>query len=231
MLIPGGVLTVPALFLAGAASSLHCALMCGALSGAQARLQRGIGAGQATALVHAGRIGGYAALGALAGSLGAHLLQLLPAAGAARWLQGLAAVALIVIGVQQFVAAMQRRRRGTGCCAPPQAVALQRWMPQRLQLFVRGAAWALLPCGVLYSMVLLAAFSASAATGAMLMSAFAAGSAPLLIAAGVAAAWRPQHWRLSQLGAAMMVVLGAATLFAAADPAAAGLAAWCHVLR
>jgi hypothetical protein len=29
----------------------------------------------------------------------------------------------------------------------------------------------------------------------------------------------------------MMVVLGAATLFAAADPAAAGLAAWCHVLR
>lgn len=62
--------------LTGLAGSLHCVLMCGPLAGAlpTGRLSAAGTAG-ARALYHAGRVGTYAALGALAGTLGQQALS------------------------------------------------------------------------------------------------------------------------------------------------------------
>ena len=231
MWIPGGVLTVPALFVVGAASSVHCALMCGALSAAQGRLSGGLPANQGMVLVHGGRIVGYTLLGAFAGALGARVLSLLPASGIARWLQGFAALALIAVGAQQLYAALRRRAAGLPECCSVTLPQSARHLPRRVQCFLRGMAWALVPCGLLYSILMLAVFSASAVSGALLLAAFAAGSAPLLALVGTAGSWRPRRQRLTQLGGALMIALGAATLLAVADPALAKYAAWCQIAR
>jgi sulfite exporter TauE/SafE len=49
-----------------------------------------------------------------------------------------------------------------------------------------GLAWGWLPCGMTYSMLLLAATTASAPLGAAVMLAFGAGTLPSMITAGVA---------------------------------------------
>gem|GEM_PF-4869485 len=54
-----------------------------------------------------------------------------------------------------------------------------------------GCAWALMPCGLLYSAALLAALGGSAAHGALIMAAFASGSAAWLLAA-------PWLWRVAR---------------------------------
>ncbi len=227
MWIPGGALTVPALFAAGAASSVHCALMCGSLGALQSQLRGSVSAPRALAVVHLGRICSYGALGALAGSAGARLIGLLPDANAGRWPQGLAAAVLMILGIQQIVRTASRRGSRPGCCIPQVATSSERWPPS-LRLFARGAAWGLMPCGLLYSMVLLAAFSRNAVGGALFLSAFAAGSAPLLALAGFTGAWRPSQRHLTRLAGAAMISLGGLTLAALADPAAARIAAWCQ---
>ena len=49
-----------------------------------------------------------------------------------------------------------------------------------------GLAWGWLPCGMTYSMLLLAATTASVATGAAVMLAFGLGTLPSMVTAGVA---------------------------------------------
>jgi sulfite exporter TauE/SafE len=49
-----------------------------------------------------------------------------------------------------------------------------------------GLAWGWLPCGLSYSMLLLAATTASAASGALVMAAFGAGTLPAMVTATVA---------------------------------------------
>ena len=63
-----------------------------------------------------------------------------------------------------------------------------------------GMAWALMPCGLLYSALLVAALSGAAWTGAGSMVAFAAGSALWLLAAPYA--WRWLSGRVSHVRAA-----------------------------
>jgi sulfite exporter TauE/SafE len=48
-----------------------------------------------------------------------------------------------------------------------------------------GLAWGWLPCGLSYSMLLLAATTANAATGATVMLAFGAGTLPSMLGAGL----------------------------------------------
>jgi len=55
-----------------------------------------------------------------------------------------------------------------------------------------GSLWALMPCGLLYSAVMVAALSGSVANGAMTMALFAAGSSVSLLAG---------PWLLLRLGA------------------------------
>ncbi|HKY90041.1 MAG TPA: sulfite exporter TauE/SafE family protein [Nevskiaceae bacterium] len=162
------ILSVPALFVAGAASGLHCALMCAPL---HARL-----AARRPVALQAGRIAAYGVLGAIVGGVGAWWLRpglLTEAAPAVRvaMLLGLAVALLLPL-------------RSRACCARPPIAA----RPGVLRTFAVGFATGLAPCIVLYAALAYAALSGSAAQGGLLMIAFGLGTLPA-VALGIVA-WR-----------------------------------------
>lgn len=217
-------LTAPALFAAGLAASPHCALMCGALGAAQMRTRGAVPWREAQLLVHWGRVLGYSALGALAGTLGAVLLPALPQPGIGRIVQGLAALLLILGGLLQFRGAHILPR---ACCArPPECFA--RW-PARVRLFLQGLAWAALPCGILYGVLMLASFTGSAAGGALLMASFGLGTVPLLLASGglAHALTQARGGSALQYGAGIALIFLGVAAGAAALSHGSDLFAWC----
>lgn len=210
-------LTAPALFVAGATTSLHCALMCGAINAAQARSHGPVPLREALLLVHGGRVLGYALLGALAGALGARLALWLPSTQSGTALQLLAALALVAAGVQQL---RGRRHRPQAGCGPRESS----WrrgvtaLPPYGRLFGQGLLWALMPCGILYTIVLLAALTASPLSGFALLAAFGLGTVPLMGVSGglFGLATRPQDTRALRYGAgAALIALGAGVAAAA----------------
>jgi len=210
-------LTAPALFLAGATTSLHCALMCGAVNAAQARSHGPVPLPAALALVHAGRVLGYALLGLLAGALGARLAFWLPDVAGGRALQGLAALALIAAGLQQFGVRPLVRANHAACLRDGGMGGIggltPMGFPPRLRLFSQGLLWALMPCGILYTVVLLAGLTASPVAGFLLLAAFGLGTVPLMGASGglLRLALRPQRARrLRHAAGAALVTLGLA---------------------
>jgi sulfite exporter TauE/SafE len=83
-------------------------------------------------------------------------------------------------------------------------------MPQALGL---GLLWGLLPCGLVYSVLLLAASTADAVSGSLVMLAFGIGTMPAMIATGLSAAKLAQFMSRRRLGAGLLIVLiGLATI-------------------
>jgi len=64
---------------------------------------------------------------------------------------------------------------------------MKRFIPVRTvpQAFFTGAVWGWLPCGLVYSVLISALATGSAAHGALLMLAFGAGTLPNLLAMGL----------------------------------------------
>ena len=193
MNVDPGAVSLGAALVAGFAASGHCLGMCGGIAGALAmrRPEAGFGARLGYALAYnLSRITSYAVAGALAGLLGRTLLAAVnvkPLSIAFRVLAGaimIAAAVQIVSGwrlLGPLEAAGSRLWRRVAPWAGRQgragglggAVAL-------------GLAWGWLPCGMTYSMLLLAATTASAVTGAAVMLAFGVGTLPSMVTAGVA---------------------------------------------
>jgi hypothetical protein len=168
----------------GLLGGAHCIGMCGGFVLAAA-------AGRQRAwLFHAGRLTGYAVIGALAGLLGGTV----DVAGAA---VGLRPLRLILFGalLSAFglaVAGLVPRRwlePGAGLVTRVLAAARARGGMSASLLF--GLSIALLPCGLLYPMYALAASSGSPLHGGALLVVFGLGTVPLLAAAS---------WGLARLG-------------------------------
>ncbi|MDB6068956.1 MAG: hypothetical protein JWL81_127 [Verrucomicrobiales bacterium] len=175
--------TAAGAFIAGLATSLHCAGMCGPVACTLLTLKKNPGQDPQTpaALYHIGRILSYASLGALAGALGkwpltrfTHSpLQILP------WLLAIALLA-IATGLTYKL---------------PRPLAFKKWatrtrfklatIPVKRGALALGLATPLLPCGPLYLMLGIALASGSALRGVEFMLAFTLGTIPLL--------WLAQH--------------------------------------
>lgn len=170
----------------GLAGGAHCALMCGPLCAACAHSPSGAAMPRLLGL-QAGRLMGYASLGLLAGGVGGLLRFGLDAD---LWLlaRSLVALSLVVAG------AVLLGWRG------PERLALRalplwqrhfgaRWggsLARRPELtLLLGAAWALLPCGLLYAALFLTASSGGAAQGVLTMTAFGIGTLPAVIASSL----------------------------------------------
>jgi uncharacterized protein len=182
---------VPA-FLAGLLGGVHCAGMCGGLVSAFA-----LGLpGDRSALAHqvscnVGRVATYVLLGALAGVVGAGTLifeRTLPVqkilfAASCLMLLGLG---LYLAGLFARFAALERIGQGLWRRAQP---LLARVLPIRSvgSALAAGVLWGFLPCGLVYSGVVLALASASAVHGALIMAVFGAGTLPNLLAMGLVA--------------------------------------------
>lgn len=221
---------------AGLSSTPHCAAMCGPLSAAVCSRST-----QAAAPLRyqLGRLMGYALLGVLAGQLG-HALGSLQLGPNARWgFRALIAVSCLFLayglwgrGRVQLVPARLRPSHRAG----PRSSPIQRvlgLLPR--DVLGLGALSALLPCGALYTALLLAAGSGDARAGAALMFGFALASGLPLIASGAALrlrALRPGR-RGARLLATLLVFVAAFALVqpllaAPSGPVAADAPAPCH---
>ena len=194
-----------AAFLVGLLGSVHCAGMCGGIVGALALAPPRPGATlialRAAAVAPAlprtlaynlGRIASYGAAGALAGGIAGGALRLgaLPALQAGAYV--LANLLLVALGLYLMDAWRGIARIEAGGQALWRRVAplLRRVGPPDTagRLFLAGALWGWLPCAMVYSVLVTAMLSGSAAGGAALMLAFGLGTLPMMMALGLAGA-------------------------------------------
>jgi sulfite exporter TauE/SafE len=191
-----GTVGLGAALVAGLAGSGHCLAMCGGVAGALAMRGNAAGTGVGTRVAHAvvynvSRVASYAVAGALAGLLGRALLAAIDVASLA--------VALRVVAGTVMIAAAGRLLFGWRLLDPLEAAGARLWRRVAPWASVRarssgslggavalGFAWGWLPCGLTYSMLLLAATTASASTGALVMAAFGLGTLPAMVSTTLA---------------------------------------------
>jgi sulfite exporter TauE/SafE len=175
----------------GFAGSAHCGAMCGAIASSGAATSSGRRAVLGTFL-NAGRVLTYAIAGGLVGGLGALLGDISTLRHGFIALRGLAGALLVVLGVGlalrvRSFALLDRIGAPVWRIVRPWALRLSGpSTPGRA--FAFGALWGLLPCGLVYAALGLAATSGSVAGGAMTMLAFGAGTLPALVLIGSLAA-------------------------------------------
>jgi sulfite exporter TauE/SafE len=210
-----------AAFLAGFFGSAHCVGMCGGIAGLFAvkleiaSLSRRLGLGL---LYNAGRVLGYATLGFLAAGVGETLAGVIPAlAGPVRLLSGLL---IILVGLRLAFdwRALDLLERGGAVLWHRIAPSARGLLPvtSSWQAIALGFLWGWLPCGLVYSALLIAATSGEALNGAVVMTAFGLGTLPAMLLTGLGAAqlqvFMARQW--ARRGAGLIVVLmGIVTLW------------------
>jgi sulfite exporter TauE/SafE len=213
------------LFLVGLLGGIHCMGMCGGIVSA---LSMGGGSRFSLHLAYSsGRIVSYALAGAIAGALGSMSLALsdqLPVRIALYVLANLMLVALgfYLIGLTRALAFTEQLGQPLWRYLQPLS---RRYLPARTvaQAFPLGLLWGWLPCGLVYSALITALSSGSAASGAGLMLAFGVGTLPNLLLAGLLAVrlrvyasnpWVRRVAGLLVLGFGVWGLIGAARLAA-----------------
>ena len=202
----------------GFLGSAHCFGMCGGISGlfAVSANVQSLKTQVPKAFAHnAGRVITYAVLGALVAWLGKGAVDSLPALGPpVRLASG---ILMILVGLQLAF--------GWRILAPIETAGAKIWnriapaakglvpVETLVQALGLGLIWGWLPCGLVYSVLLLAATTTEPASGALVMLTFGLGTMPAMIATGVSASKLAQFMNRRRLSAGLLIVLiGIATI-------------------
>ena len=167
--------------LMGLVGGPHCVAMCGA---ACAGIGQAAGPRKNTAILsfQAGRVIGYSALGALAAATIQGLGWLTVQSAALRPVWSMFHVAALLLGLVLLLRAQQPvwlERAGRSIWARAKALGAGAGGAPVLL----GTLWALLPCGLLYSALLVAAMAGGPLAGAVVMALFAVGTSVTMTAA------------------------------------------------
>jgi len=224
-----------AALLAGFTSSAHCFAMCGGIAGALGMHAKAAGSNANVAFVaglyQIGRISGYALVGALVGLVGSQAARVLDLVRVGSLLRVASGVLIILLGLRLLVRwnALQWIER----------LGARFWMRLRplvqfagtraglIKPLTMGLLWSLLPCGLIYSMLLLAAMSADPGRGAMIMLAFGAGTLPAMFSTSLLSARlqsKMSHPIVRIASGLAMTVLGVWMIYAALMIGAGGQA-------
>jgi sulfite exporter TauE/SafE len=200
---------------ASLAGSPHCAGMCGAFAWMAAP---GASPRRAVAVYHLSRLAGYLMLGAVAGALGDVAGRFGALAGIGRAAAMVAGACMVAGGAAGLLGASGLRLPGHG--RPAGGFMLAAAMRVRAanaltRAAVIGAATAMLPCGLLYTFVAVAAASGHAWSGAVMMLVFWTGSIPAFAFLATAArrATGPLGRRLPLVTASALIIVGVLTMF------------------
>ena len=176
----------PLLVVSGMLGSAHCLGMCGPFALAigsaapawQVNLRRQL-------IYSTGRIFTYAVLGVAAAWVGLEATRSLAGWGNASAV--LAIAAGLILCVQGLWSAGLLPKRGVGVGACPGAGMFRTLLAGQgtLDVFLAGLFTGLLPCGLLYGMLALAASTSDLPQGLVTMIAFGAGTVPAMVLAGV----------------------------------------------
>lgn len=229
-----GALTLGAALLLGLAASGHCFVMCGGISAAlgMATAKRADGRPQPHLLVgyQLGRIASYALAGLLFGGVLGGLVALLDIDAVRRSLRALSALALLLGALVAF-GRVRDPGFGIGRRLWPKLAPLGRRLLPVTNLpraFAFGTVWGWMPCGFVYTVLLIATLQLDALGAAATMAAFGLGTAPAMLATAFGAqrfvgfAAKPAGKRLA--GA----VLLASAALTVAGPWLLGSAPWLH---
>lgn len=213
------MMTYPLILVAGMLGSSHCVGMCGGFAlmlgmRQESRVGRVISQG----LYTLGRVFTYAVMGALAGAFGAKLSR-----SVSDWINVPAALSLVAglfLIWQGLVAAGVRFRRTPASTAHKAPCLMATGFrsilqaPGRVNVFLAGLLTGLLPCGLVYGFLSLAASTGDLVQGALTMIAFGFGTAPLMIATGLSGALLGVvvRQRLLRVAAVCVVITGALTV-------------------
>jgi sulfite exporter TauE/SafE len=215
-------------FLMALLGGVHCVGMCGGIVGAltfglppDKRNQFG-GVLPYQLAYNLGRILSYGVAGAIMGGLGLLLAQFAPVQYAQKILLGIAGLFMVALGlylggwwfglnrVEQAGSVLWRRIEPLG----------RRLLPVRTlgQALVLGLLWGWIPCGLVYSALILAVSAGGVLPGAGVMLAFGLGTLPNLLAMGFAVgavAHLTQKPWVRQSAGAMVIAFGVITLWRA----------------
>lgn len=217
-----------AVFVVGFLGGVHCVGMCGGIVGAlslgitdEKRLQVKSNLPYLL-LYNLGRITSYTLAGAIVGGFGALAVDLLSIRQAQLYLQVLAAVFMILLGlylsgwwrvlvrVEQAGNLIWQRLEPLGRKVLP--------VKHPFQALLLGLVWGWLPCGLVYSVLVMSLMSGDAMTGALLMMSFGLGTLPNLLAMGIFAAFIQRlvqkEW-VRQLAGSTVILFGIYTLWQA----------------
>jgi sulfite exporter TauE/SafE len=159
----------------------HCVAMCGGILGALAVGQRGSWRGLLLTMVaQLGRVTSYSIAGAIAGALGAGVFVGLFGASGVAILRGIAALLILLIGLQLLfgLPLLRKLEIGGGRLWRLIAPRMQGLLPPRnaLGAFGFGAFWGWLPCGLVYAELAVAAAAGGPLAGALVMASFGLGT-------------------------------------------------------
>lgn len=187
-----GMLTIGAAFLLGLAASGHCLAMCGGLTTALGLATARTADGRARPALllgyQLGRIVSYALAGLLfAGVLGG-VIALLDVESVRRVLRGLAALTLLMGALIAF-GRLGNSDSGLGQALWRRLAPIgRRFFPvdSLPRAFAFGMVWGWMPCGFVYTVLLIATLQHSAARGAITMAAFGLGTIPAMFLTSLA---------------------------------------------
>lgn len=185
--------TIGAVLLLGFAASGHCLVMCGGITAAlgMAAARDAKGRTRLTLLMgyQLGRIGSYSLAGLLLGGIFGGLVALLDIELIRQALRAFSALALLLAALAAF-GYLRDPGISIGRRLWPRIAPLGRrllpvnTLPRALAF---GTVWGWMPCGLVYSVLLVAALQADAARSAIIMAAFGLGTIPALLIAALGA--------------------------------------------
>lgn len=203
--------------LGGLLGSSHCVGMCGGFAALVGMRTGSLWGNLRAQLIYSGgRLMSYATLGAVAGFMGKHISDSLPR------MINVPAVLCLLAGtflVREGLLASGILRRNvsgastSGCLLGPLFSTILR-SPGRRNTFCAGIVTGLLPCGLVYAFVSLAASSGDLLQGMGTMVAFGIGTVPLMVVTGCGTAllnWSARQ-RLWKIAAWSVVATGLLTL-------------------
>jgi sulfite exporter TauE/SafE len=180
-------------FIMGLMSSVHCFGMCGGISaafGVSTTQQSTIQRLSRLFAYNTGRITCYVLLGALFGGFSQfftaqfHLLMM-----PLRVFAGLMLIAMACYVAQWWMGITVFEQAGKGLWKIVQPFTLTLMPVDRISTaYLFGLLWGLLPCGLIYGMLVWTSASGGAPTAALLMLGFGLGTLPAMVATGFGAA-------------------------------------------
>jgi len=210
-------------FIMGLFSSAHCFGMCGGISaafGISTALQSPIQRLSRLFAYNAGRITCYVALGIVFGYFSEFLSEqfralMLPL----RVLAGVMLIAMACYLAQWWMGITVFERAGQKIWKQVQPFSLKLKPAQGLhQAYAFGLLWGLLPCGLVYSMLVWVSASGRMTTAALLMFGFGLGTLPAMVATGYGSARLQavlQNRITRQASAILLLLYGLWTVFSA----------------
>lgn len=210
-----GSLSIGAALLLGLVASGHCVVMCGGISGAlglvTAKNRNGVPKRSLLIAYQAGRIASYTLAGLLVGSVGDGLIAVLDVDGVRTALR-IATGVLFAMTAMSMLGRWKSPGLGLGQWLWPRIARIGRRLvpvvnaPRALAF---GMLWGWMPCGLVYSVLLVAALSAHPLQAAAIMLTFGLGTLPAMLAvawgAPRLAAWTARRNVRRGAGACLLV--------------------------